>query len=383
MQGKELIDFDFAKLRQIADQDDVPDDGRFKIVSHDIYSCLRQIATTVAEYPEVAGYAIKKGIDFISNSKQNQWMFAILAADTVFEFDQKYCKQENSRRIIEAVLPVYEQDNISICASSVARLLNAGVTMGQCRTCYELVDFMTGGYFDHCHWAAEEYLSFLPQVMKLAEGSDERQSAVISRVATLFPDLEGARPDMEHVGNFIDMARHYPHHADQVFKVAANKSLAGPANAHKMALCKMMLDRAKDTPELMQAVLPAINNCIVNWAPAAPEFALQLGEQVSAAMSAYIGGDHQDVVCDSFMLLAKPDKAGADTLVVFGAEIEDTHIILNEPPGPPAQPMRGLTARANKMLEIGKIVTLAHETRDKGQLPTLVELVKTATPAPQ
>jgi hypothetical protein len=378
---QQLIDYDFAKLREIANEDDLPRNGRFLIVADAFYSRLGAIAKTISWIPATAQRAIEKGCAFIRENKPQQWMLGVLVADALFEFDAKYLQNKNSQTIIKTILPVYQRKDVSVQSSSVDLLLSACATLQRCEARYGVVDYMTRGYIHNCDTGKENYLAYAPLLMTLADGDEARQA----RVMQVGLDNAGM-PQTAYVASgypqLIDMTRRYPLFAQTALEIVAKNSLTDAGNNHQLEVCQAILNRAKDEPTLMQAILPTLENCVVAWSFAAPKAALDLAGHIQKAMADYIGGPEQDLVCHSFMLLAKPSEAGADVLVVFGATADDALIVSGEPPISPAATMRALEKQARRMLEVTDLTAAAQEVRGKGQLPDLVELVRAATPAP-
>lgn len=379
---QQLIDYDFAKLRELAGGHDLPRDAHVLMGSDDFYSHLGAIAKTISWMPATAPRAIEKGCAFIRENKPQQWMLSVLVADALFEFDEKYLERRNSEAILESILPVYQENSNAYYHGATEYLMSAGLTLGPCKARYDLVDYMTGIHVQR-EFLREKgnYLADVPILMTLADGDKLRQEKVVEVCLKRITPVENAQ-NLQAYTILIDTAKRHPAFAQPMFKAIANKGLAGDYNNHKLALCEALLDSAKDESTLMQAILPTLENCVVTWSSSAPEAALQLGAQVKEAMADYIGGPEQDLLCQRFMLLAKPSEARSDVLVVFGATADDALIVSDEPPISPAATLRALEKQARRMLEVTDLTARAQEVRAKGQLPDLVELVRAATPAP-
>lgn len=379
---QQLIDYDFAKLREIANEDDLPRNGRFLIVADAFYSRLGAIAKTISWTPATAQRAIEKGCAFIRENKPQQWMLGVLVADALFEFDAKYLQHKNSQTITKTILPVYRRKDVSVQSSGVDLLLSACATLQRCEARYDVVDYMTHAYLDNCDTGKENYLAYAPLLMTLADGDKVRQAKVVEVCLSLLHPVTTSQ-DIDVGKGLIAATRQYPTFAAPMLKAIANKGLAGKYNNHKLALCEALLDSAKDESTLMQAVLPAIEHCVVAWSYEAPKATLELAGHIQKTMANDLGGPEQDLLCQRFMLLAKPSEARSDILVVFGAHADDALIVSDEPPISPTATLRALEKHARRMLEITDLTAAAQEVRGKGQLPDLVELVRTSAPAPK
>lgn len=379
---QQLIDYDFAKLREIANEDDLPRNGRFLIVADAFYSRLGAIAKTISWTPATAQRAIEKGCDFIRENKPQQWMLSALVADALFEFDAKYLQHKNSQTLIKTILPGYRRKDVSVQSSSVDLLLSAGATLQRGEARYGVVDYMTQAYLDNCDTGKENYLAYAPLLMTLADGDILRQAKVVEVCLNHLHPVTTSK-DLDVGKGLIAATRQYPAFAALMLEAITNKGLTGDYNNHKLALCEALLDSTKDEPALKKTILPTLENCVVAWSYEAPKAALELAGHIQKTMANDLGGPEQDLLCQRFMLLAKPSEAEASVLVVFGAHADDALIVSDEPPISPAATLRALEKHARRMLEITDLTAAAQEVRGKGQLPDLAELVRTSAPAPK